>query len=62
MTTNLNRFTCKEKGCERSIANGDAIYRTSPKGELFEGKCEEHYGGVSDPIVKAIEAWNKGIR
>jgi hypothetical protein len=53
-----DRFTCVEDGCGRGCYTGHALYRVSPKGELFQGKCEEHYQGPVDPIAQAIERRN----
>lgn len=53
-----DRYVCTEPECERGRASGHALYRTSPKGELFEGRCAEHYGD-SDPVAQAIEDRNQ---
>ena len=43
----MSRFTeCAEAGCEKTIEDGP-IFRTSPKGEPFEGKCAEHAGDTA---------------
>lgn len=34
--------TCDEPGCDRSPANGDALYRVNPKGEKGIFMCKEH--------------------
>lgn len=50
---------CVEVGCSRGIATGFALYRTSPKGEMFEGKCEEHFDGEIEPIAQMVEQRNR---
>lgn len=44
---------CAEEGCDRSAAQGYALYRVNPKGEKGIFKCSEH-AGKSDPVVEAI--------
>lgn len=44
---------CAEPGCPKTIDRGDALYRVSPKGTPFVGKCGEHAKAV-DPTVRAI--------
>jgi len=44
------RWECSEEGCDKSVKNGDTLYRVSPKGLPFEGKCLEHYAGIANPI------------
>lgn len=39
---NMSRFGCAAAGCDRHPAKGDTIIRISPKGEPFQGLCEEH--------------------
>lgn len=34
--------TCDEPGCDRSPANGDALFRVNPKGEPGVFMCKEH--------------------
>lgn len=54
---------CALKGCERGPGTGDALHRTSPKGENFEGLCTEHYqaiGGEPDWVARVIEDRNHG--
>lgn len=58
----MSRYECAQEGCDRGPASGHALHRTSPKGELFEGKCGEHFEGVADPIAQAIEDRNQAIR
>lgn len=48
-----NDFTCEHFGCNRHPSKGDTIFRTSPKGEAFRGRCEEHIGDF-DLTVKVI--------
>ena len=55
-------YECIELGCSRGKESGHALYRTSAKGEFFEGKCELHYEGVPDPITQAIEKRNLAQR
>jgi len=52
-----SRYDCKEPSCERGRATGHPIYRTSEKGQPFEGACAEHYTGPLDTLVKAISTW-----
>jgi hypothetical protein len=55
--------TCGKPGCERGPATGDALHRTSPKGQDFEGLCSEHYraiGGSPDWVATVIERHNHG--
>lgn len=47
MNPAADRYTCSEPGCIRGRATGHALFRTSPKGELFEGKCRDHLNGSS---------------
>ena len=51
-------YECIEPGCTKHPKDGWAIYRTSPKGEDFEGKCEEHFEDEIEPIAKWIEERN----
>jgi hypothetical protein len=39
-----SRWLCEIEGCEKGIATGHALYRTSPTGEgqKFRGRCAEH--------------------
>lgn len=60
--TQKSRWDCKVDGCTHGRASGHAIHRTSPKGELFEGVCTEHYDGEPDPIAVAIEQRNAALR
>lgn len=39
--------TCIEPGCDRDAKDGHVIYRTSSKGQTFEGKCSRHYPWVA---------------
>lgn len=55
-------YVCVEPGCTRGRDSGHALYRTSAKGELFEGKCEEHFPGLPDPVAKAVEQRNQELR
>ena len=55
----MSRYECAEEGCERGPATGHALHRTSPKGELFEGKCTDHFPGEPDPIALMIERDNR---
>lgn len=50
---------CIAAGCKKDSRDGWAIYRVSPKGELFSGKCADHYDGPLDMIVQAIEDNNQ---
>lgn len=46
---------CQEEDCERGpLTTGDALYRVSPKGQKFIGRCEEHLKGDPDEIVKSV--------
>lgn len=54
---------CALKGCGRGPATGDALHRTSPKGEDFEGLCTEHmleHGGEPEALAVLIEDHNHG--
>lgn len=53
-------YTCADEGCDRGVRSGHALYRVSPKGEDFAGKCEEHFAGEPEPIAQAIERRNHG--
>lgn len=46
----MRRITCEHEGCEET----SPLYRTSPKGGPFRGKCPDHYDGQLDPLVQAI--------
>ncbi len=60
----MSKYVCREPGCGRGPGNktGHGLYRTSPKGEPFEGACRDHYDGEPDPIVSAIELHNEVAR
>ena len=45
---------CEFPGCNRGLATGHALYRTSPKGQPFFGRCAEHMGEPVDPGVRLI--------
>lgn len=49
---------CIHPGCSKDAKDGWAVYRVSPKGELFKGKCVDHFEGPLDAIVQAIENRN----
>lgn len=51
---------CSTEGCYRTAFDG-GIYRTSPKGEPFEGKCAEHYPGPIDPLVRDVVDAVRGV-
>jgi hypothetical protein len=54
--------TCIKPGCERGIATGHALHRTSPKGEEFVGACTEHaseYQATVEPVAQIIEEENQ---
>jgi len=57
----MSRYQCRRAGCGRGPATGDALHRTSPKGELFEGECTEHFAehGTPEPIAVMIEKNNR---
>lgn len=40
--TEGSSYICEYPGCERHPSRGDAIFRTSPKGGPFRGRCHEH--------------------
>lgn len=51
----MSRFDCEVEGCERGMSyGGEAIYRTSPKGAPFVGRCREHLNEAPDPVVEQI--------
>lgn len=60
MSDQPSRYTCAKDGCERGVRSGHALYRTSPKGELFQGRCEEHFDGEPEPVAQMIEDRNQG--
>lgn len=45
---------CVYPGCKKGLGTGDALHRTSPHGDEFEGMCSEHFEGEIDPVVGAI--------
>lgn len=54
---------CVKPGCPRGTETGDALHRTSPKGQDFEGLCTEHYkeiGGDPDWVATLMERDNHG--
>ncbi len=55
----MSKYVCREPGCDHGTGTGHALYRTSPKGEPFEGACRDHYEGEPDPIVSLIELHNQ---
>jgi hypothetical protein len=55
----MSRYICTEPGCDKGRSSGHVLYRTSPKGELFEGRCAEHFGGEVDPVAQVIEDDNQ---
>lgn len=53
-------LVCSEPGCERN-ANPDSppelhdvIWRTSPKGDPFEGMCSVHYTENRDKTIQEL--------
>lgn len=50
---------CIQLNCERSTDKGYALYRVSPKGQDFEGMCEEHLTSDPEPIAQMIERRNR---
>lgn len=56
------KYECAEPECRRGRYTGDALYRVSAKGEPFEGKCDEHFEGVPDPVTQAVQARNRTQR
>lgn len=52
--------------CEVCGTTSVTIHRTSPKGELFRGRCGEHLERPADPAVTvvtdAIEERNERVR
>lgn len=55
-------FVCEYEGCDFGAMTGHALYRTSPMGTPFVGRCGLHMGESVDPttaeIVGAIEDRN----
>ena len=47
-------YGCEVAGCERHLEKGDTIYRTSPMGGPFRGRCLEHLETPPDPEVQDI--------
>lgn len=55
------KYGCEVPGCLAHVDHGDAIHRTSPKGEAFRGRCSRHFrqmGGEPDPVALIIEEHN----
>lgn len=54
----MTRFGCSFEGCDVDPATGGAVYRTSPKGGPFEGRCLRHLSleqrADLDPSVRQI--------
>lgn len=42
---------CIQPGCIRDAKDGHVIYRTSPKGTPFEGKCGSHFLGMPEEFM-----------
>ncbi len=61
-----SRYDCNHPGCGRGRATGHAIHRTSPKGQLFYGSCEEHLNRPVDTevavVTDPIEDRNQGMK
>lgn len=61
---------CDEDGCDRSPANGDALFRVNPKGEKGIFMCREHADAtwegaeMVDPpkIVRMLDGWSEDHR
>lgn len=47
-------YVCEFDGCVHGPGNGHALYRTSPMGEPFKGRCGLHMGEEVDPTVALI--------
>jgi hypothetical protein len=50
----VSDYTCTFPGCIRNPRDGYAIYRTSPKGEPFAGRCEEHFERADPDLVDFV--------
>ena len=40
LTSDDKRWGCEEEGCDVHPDRGGAVYRTSPKGEPWRGRCK----------------------
>ncbi len=49
------KYTCEIEGCEAHPANGDTVYRTSPKGEPWTGRCKAHLD-ARWPVAPEVQA------
>jgi hypothetical protein len=51
-TTELlgSSFVCTFPGCSVDAQNGGMVYRTSPKGAPFSGRCPDHLDRVAPPV------------
>ncbi len=38
----MAEFKCEIPGCGAQPSKGDTVYRTSPKGEPWRGRCKPH--------------------
>lgn len=58
----MSQYVCRREGCSNGVRTGHALHRTSPKGELFEGECTEHFSEHAEPeeIAVLIEQHNHG--
>jgi hypothetical protein len=45
---------CEFPGCTHTPATGWPLFRTSPKGGPFKGRCSDHMGEPVDPVVADI--------
>lgn len=51
----MSRFKCSFEGCENDpLVNGVAVYRTSPKGGPFVGRCEAHLDEEPDTVLRSV--------
>lgn len=45
---------CEVPDCDASLSKGDALFRTSPKGSPFRGRCRAHMTAQIDDEVSDI--------
>lgn len=58
----MTTYTCTYPGCENGPATGHALFRTSPKGELFKGACKEHTPHPDPEVAAITDIFDKGAR
>ncbi len=50
------KFGCEMPGCQKNPSKGDTVYRTSPKGTPWRGRCRDHIDlrFPVDPMVNEV--------